>query len=219
MNDYSLNESAYRAKLAVRGVGYSWGIAQDVARAIYWLAARGIDGFTVLSAALANIDSGRLGAPVELRGLWESTHSGLCPLLTGPCLSDCGELLLANQSIDLKELAFPLLVLPFVADVAAANACVVHFKSKEFEAIVKQDKLYINGEVDVAGVIAATLTATRSDIDIAKPSFTEYSQRVSRVSIAPAVWQLLGEYAHRTYAPATAASRLSGAGAGLTDSD
>jgi hypothetical protein len=33
------------------------------------------------------------------------------------------------------------------------------------------------------------------------------------------IWEALGRFAHRTYVPATEASRLKGAGAGLTDND
>jgi hypothetical protein len=39
------------------------------------------------------------------------------------------------------------------------------------------------------------------------------------VDIDDEIWEALGAFAHRTYVPATEASRLKGAGAGLTDND
>lgn len=219
MNDYSLNESAYRAKLAVRGIGYSWGIAQDAARALHWLSARGIDGFTPLSVTLSSIDSGQLGAPIDLHSDWESERSALCPLLTGTCVNDNGTHLISTHCIHLKELAAPLLVLPFIADVASAFNCTLHFSCTEFDAIVSHNDLLIRGDINVSHIGAASLTCSKSKTATANPEYTTISQRVSRVSVESAVWHQLGEYAHRTYAPATAESRLSGAGAGLTDSD
>ena len=43
--------------------------------------------------------------------------------------------------------------------------------------------------------------------------------RPGAVGIAGEIWEALGRFAHRTYVPATEASRLKGAGAGLTDND
>ena len=39
------------------------------------------------------------------------------------------------------------------------------------------------------------------------------------VDIADEIWEALSAFAHRTYVPASEASRLKGAGAGLTDND
>jgi len=41
----------------------------------------------------------------------------------------------------------------------------------------------------------------------------------ARATVAPSVWDALGQFAARTYVPESDASRLSGAGAGLTDND
>jgi hypothetical protein len=39
------------------------------------------------------------------------------------------------------------------------------------------------------------------------------------VDIGDEIWEALSAFAHRTYVPASEASRLKGAGAGLTDND
>jgi hypothetical protein len=41
----------------------------------------------------------------------------------------------------------------------------------------------------------------------------------TRVEPSPDVWQSLNHFAHRTYAPATDQSRLTGAGSGLANDD
>jgi len=110
VGDYSLNESAYRAKLAVRGVGYSWGVADDAARALHWLSLRGIDGFAALSAVLTDIDSNLLGAPTELTEIWQCEQSALCPIISGICVSDCASQVIQMQSVKLNSLAHPLLM-------------------------------------------------------------------------------------------------------------
>ncbi len=56
------------------------------------------------------------------------------------------------------------------------------------------------------------LTLTRSDTPVAAPA-------VQAVTVSQALWDALGDLAAKTYVPATEASRLAGAGAGLTDND
>ena len=51
---------------------------------------------------------------------------------------------------------------------------------------------------------------------MAKP---EESVEIVEIFVDPAVWSRLGALAHKSYVPASEASRLAGAGAGLTDND
>lgn len=219
MSDYSLNESASRAKLAVRGVGYSWGVAEDASRALYWLSSHGIDGFSALCAVLDNIDSKSLGAPSKLIDTWSCEQSALCPLLTGLCINDRAAQLIDLQSIALGKIAYPVLTLPFLSDVTLAYCCTLQFACSEFEAVVAQNSVAIHGDFSVASTDAALVSCSSSEIELTGKSYNHYSRSKKRVNIDEAIWLRLGEYAQRTYAPATEQSRLLGAGAGVVDSD
>jgi len=63
------------------------------------------------------------------------------------------------------------------------------------------------------------VSCSSSEIELTGKSYNHYSRSKKRVNIDEAIWLRLGEYAQRTYAPATEQSRLLGAGAGVVDSD
>lgn len=219
VSDYSLNESAYRAKLAVRGVGYSWGVAEDGARALYWLSSRGLDGFAALSAVLTDIDSNLLGAPAELCDTWTGEQTALCPLMTGLCISDCADQVIDMHSIKLINIAYPVLILPFLSDVACAHNCTLEFTCSEFSAAVNHEAVAILGDCAVASTNTAAVSCSEQLIESSDPTYKYFSKSKNRVNIDASVWHQLGVFAHRTYAPATEQSRLLGAGAGIVDSD
>lgn len=80
---YSLNEVDAMAKRAVRGAGYDWGVAEDMAQAVRWLCARDLDGIGALARALsAGIEIMPLMALIDTGGRREISHD---PLLTLAC--------------------------------------------------------------------------------------------------------------------------------------
>ena len=56
-DDFSIGEITARAKLAIRGLGYSWGIAEDVSWAIGWLEQRDFPGLILLASLCQHIDA------------------------------------------------------------------------------------------------------------------------------------------------------------------
>lgn len=91
---WSLNEVEAMAKKAAKGAGYTWGEAEDAARAVRWLEARGLTGAAALAA--------HLGAK----------GSGACPIWKGIAVSDGLE---EADNIDPATLDQPLLFVPFAA--------------------------------------------------------------------------------------------------------
>lgn len=152
---WSLIEVEALSKKAAKGSGYSWGEAEDAAKAVRWLEAHGLGGAKALAAHLSG------------------TGSGACPIKAGIALSDG---VATIDDIDLGALDQPLLLLPF-ADWAGHKA-------------------------DVAGWLG---------VDPAPMEIRSHTDA--------GTMQVLGEFAHKTYAPDTEASRNLGAGAGLSDND
>lgn len=89
---WSLIEVEALSKKAAKGAGYSWGEAEDAARAVRWLEARGLGGAAALAAHLSR----------------EGT--GDCPIWKGIAVSDGIE---DAATIDPDTLDQPLLYLPF----------------------------------------------------------------------------------------------------------
>lgn len=211
---YALNEVEALAKRAVRGAGMSWGTAEEAAKATRWLCRNGIDGAGVLSALL---DRNRGKAeqdlrPAEISGSWrafDATH--LCPLLAGAALSDCAAKL-KDAPISMQQVIFPALLFPFIASAAAQLDCVVTLECDAGSASTDGNWLTLSDD--------AILQASSADVVIRIGELTgETLSQVSRATPAQDAWDTLNTYAHKTYAPATEASRLAGAGAGLSDND
>lgn len=191
----SLAEVDAMAKKATRGAGFSWGMAEEAGFACRWLAAHGLPGPETL-----------------LRVLSEAPPTARCPLTRGTSIADRAQALLDGEALRVSDVYAPLLVLPFVAQIARRHDCCLRL-----------------GDVFVTprGIDAANVN-TLIDADIGlvevasvKPQSVDGMRTASPngVSVSATVWAGLDRFAHRTYVPATAESRASGAGAGLTDND
>jgi hypothetical protein len=116
----SLSELETMARLAARGAGHSWGLAEEAGRAVRALAAIGIDGCAALAALLADTAPRphQSLAPARLDRVWEAADGPLCPIRTGASLSDMARVL-PEGGVALMAVLHPVLLLPFAADAAA----------------------------------------------------------------------------------------------------
>ncbi|SLN42512.1 hypothetical protein TRL7639_02183 [Falsiruegeria litorea R37] len=204
---YSLNEVEVTAKRATRGAGFTWGLAEDTAKAIRWLCAHDLDGVGFLAGLLEQSDRD-VHAPVSLDGDWVG-KGALCPLRTGCLLSDSAHLL-SRQPIVIQHVAVPALVLPFAALAARQlNEPVV----LDCDGMtVCTDGQILSSTADWPTMAQTVMITTGGDLPVS-------SLRRTRASPRSADWDALNRFAHKTYAPATEESRLLGAGAGLSDND
>lgn len=211
---FALNEVEAMAKKAARGAGHSWGISEEAGKATRRLCAWGLDGCAVLATALEAIDECDLArrAPTALIGEWTAKDGEFCPLLAGAALSDAAALWKAD-GLCLQNVVAPTLLLPFAAMAAHALGVPVTVRWDGVEATTDGDSLALNG-----GGTALTATAARVTVSAGDTHPTPCAP-AHRATPRPEDWAALGEFAQRTYAPATEASRLKGAGAGLSDND
>ena len=205
----SLNEVESTAKRATRGAGYPWGLSEEAGKATRWLCARDLDGCGALAALLLRTDGAdlekwtpRCDAPI-----WTAEGGRLCPLIAGAALSDRA---LSLRGVRLAVLVAPLMLIPFVALAAQQLDTMLKVELPGASAVTDGRALSVSGRfvaeteelaVDPGGSLVNPLPDRR---------------RAAPGKEALGVLELL---AQRTYAPATDASRLSGAGAGLSDND
>ena len=206
----SLNEVEVLAKKAARGAGYPWGFAEEAGKAVRWLCARGVDGCSALAELLAEIDGTDMAKWQPIPGdVWEAAEGSLCPIAAGAALAD-GLADVRAGEVNLKRTVAPLLVLPFVAQIAARTSLDLRVDWPGGGAVTDGRDLQLEGDL---GGAAATLAITRADvIELAMT-------RATRADPDAGCRAVLERFAHRTYAPATEESRLKGAGAGLSDND
>ncbi|WP_109312485.1 DUF3726 domain-containing protein [Ruegeria sp. AU67] len=206
----SLNEVEATAKRATRGAGYSWGLAEEAAKATRWLCAHGQNGTGAL-AQLLQLDlagTPKTHAPSDLSGEWQSENQ-LCPLVTGALLSDCAHRL-NSSPIAIRNVAVPALLLPFAANAARFLATCV---SVDYDhALAETDGFDLSLDAPIPDRAHQVSVHLGGQLTAPAPHRT-------RAEPDPTDWGILDRFAHRTYAPATEESRLRGAGAGLSDND
>lgn len=223
MSDYySLNETASRGRLAARGAGYPWGLADEVYRSVFWLVQRNFPAPLLLTQLLEHFETTDIvneSMPVLTDTHWSSRGEWLCPVLLGCALSDSIEPAQTHSVITFDNVKTPLLMLPFVADLAIRFKKVAELKLDS--VTIATDGIHLRHSSAELNVMqhAALCSLTLLSHDKVDFVSTEEMAFTDRAQIKAEVWSVLGKFAHRTYAPATEASRNLGAGAGVLDND
>lgn len=197
--DLSLSEIDALSRKACVGLGYSWGLAEDAGQAIKWLSAAGLPAADALAQHLTQLDEG-------------IAANGLCPIKLGTQFCD-GLYLVANEDVDLGRVAAPIILLPFVSWRAATLKTSLSVEVNGAQWTVLSD-----------GQLVAPTQTTFPDaaqVLIKKCEFSSAKGQPlnNRALVGKATYACLDHFAQRTYAPATEASRIAGAGAGVTDND
>jgi len=222
----SLNEIEAMARKAARGAGMSWGLAEETGKATRWLALHGLPSLSALVALLARQDAVPYDAirPREMPSKtaegpdirrWQAQSGALCPIATGAALADLAATISGARQVKLHALDTPVLLLPFLARAARYAGHGYALEIEGHETI----RLYPDGPdlsdapaLDARGhaVVRACLKPRR---------YPPPTPEVSGIEVADDLWTRAEAFAHRTYVPASDASRIAGAGAGLSDND
>ncbi|MEP5731372.1 MAG: DUF3726 domain-containing protein [Sulfitobacter sp.] len=213
---HSLNEIEALSKRAARGAGYSWGMAEEAARASRWLASHDLAGPAHLLEVLEQNDgvSHQLLAPVALTGVWCAASGTLCPLAAGVTLNDCADQLGQSLQIEMSNVSYPLLVVPFAAWAAVHINQPVCVMWQDLKIVTDGNSIRLSDPQSQINIVkAAVLTCC------AFAGNREGAARHpgNRAGVKPETVAGLSAFAQRTYAPATDASRR--LGAGLSDND
>lgn len=192
----SFNELAGVAAKAARGGGCPAGLAEDVARAVVWLCRNGSDGAAALAATTG--DAG------WVEGLTR-TLGQLDTLVAGGASEPAAQ-------IGPRQAALALGLAGAFAAETGAHLRVSAASGTGFE---------IGPEGPwgaLPDVTDAPLTVQLIGRGDPEPALASRGA-APRAVVDAAAWRVLLDLAHRTYVPASVQSRLSGAGAGLSDND
>lgn len=198
----SLGELEALALKAAKGAGLDWGLAAEAGKACRWLAAHGFDGPNALLGELTLAG----WQPPKLNG---ATFTAQSALTLGPSLCDHTHLLQQSGQFILPETIAALPVLPFAAQISQSLNSPICLTTSD-AAFTLHD----------AQIFPATRSRQSTLTLCAPPSIApQIIPKSTRVTLSADTYQTLTAFAHKTYAPATEASRLAGAGAGLSDND
>ncbi len=206
--DLSLGEFRALVAKAARGAGFSWGLADDLAYSAKRLAEFGVPSGAMAVRLLERIDGVDLNKVMPANG-FEPTGDVLCPVCTGAYVADVGMGVADGESLRITALTEPALLGPLLATAQQTGklSCVVSWDGGE--CIASSESVVLVGSAPPQATVTVRWVATTSAA----------ATREHRVLLEPAIIERLGEFAHRTYAPNTEASREAGAGAGLLDDD
>lgn len=219
MPELSIGELDSLVQKAYRGAGFSWGLSQEAGRAAAWMAIRRLPAAKCFADLLRQIDGIEHAAllpefvpsPLE-DGQSKDKDSPCCPVIAGTVISDFGWP--SGQRVVLGPVYSALIILPFVSYCSRASGVdLCATIGEEIHHIWADGQLMssLHSHTNLSPVVLSELPA-----QAVKQAVVETNAR--RASVAEPELNLLETLAHRTYVPASEASR-SGAGAGLTDND
>lgn len=213
----SFNEIETLSKRAASGAGYSWGLADEAGKATRWLMAYGFPGVDILLEILRvkQMSSGVEATPVFADGIWQTQSGSLCPLVAGAILCDRATLITEDIGIRFRSVRQPLALAPYAATAARiSNAAFELSWDNTIMMITAHDTAITTGNTASENQAIADVRCRRIGHVIANPI-----KRVTGCTVDGTAWHGLKEFAHRMFAPTSEASRLAGAGAGITDND
>ncbi len=197
--NWSLGEIRALSVKAARGAGMDWGMAEEAGFAVEWLEARNLAGTKAMADYLS------------IASLTSDFKYDSCPLKLGCMVSDLDDWNHANKA----EIFQPLLLLPFVAALADKQPILLSWDNSQ--VCVLKDVVYTSSTNTHTGFDKERLFKIRISTEALNEKPLEFKTRVNKD--AETHVKTLTQLAHKTYAPATEASRLAGAGAGLNDND
>ena len=214
---FSLNEIEAIGKRAARGAGLPWGLAEEAGKAARWLTARGLPGPEELAEILTRNDGKDYHdlAPVSANGVWQAPSGRLCPLVSGPALCDRAAEIADGLEIEFGPTAQPLLLAPYAAGAAKLTGATIELSWPGVVMLFTLNGVATEGDNAALTARSAESVRCRRSENAMAASPAGAPGRV----VDAETWSRLNAFAQRTFAPATEASRLAGAGAGLTDND
>lgn len=196
---WSLGEIRALSVKAARGAGMDWGMAEEAGFAVQWLEASGLNGVKALSQYLSRVH--RDG----------TNNEADCPLKLGCIVSDSHNWTLLEG----KECCEPMLLIPFISNVLKEETLFLGWG--DVSVLINRDGVRTHAVEFLNSTPSASKQSIHIKIDNTPCRVLSRRTRVSEDNASYVA--ILNALAHKVYAPATEASRLSGAGAGLNDND
>jgi hypothetical protein len=199
----SLSEIDTTSKRASKAAGFSWGVAEEIGKAIRNLELFGLPGIKNLNLYLNKIDKNH---PKNINKIdKENKDKELCPIYCGVAFLDQCKKLEVLKSIKFYNVNYPILILPFISKTSEilGKKILVQFNKSSFLMNFNKSILLKNSEKQV--------------IDLVKEISIEFLENENLFSNQE--WKELYKLSEKTFVEETDSLKAKGAGAGLTDND
>ena len=201
----SLSEIETTTKRASRAVGFSWGVAEEIAKNVRLLELFGFPGIKNLNLYYKFLNKKKFEKIKMIKKNNKSKKLSFCPIDLGVCFLDQIKTLESLKKITFYRISHPLLFLPFLSRSSEIIGKRIVFK---FE----KNTLLLNFNVNILSNLAKKklpLIAKKAEINFLenKDSFSEKE------------WKNLYKLSENTFVEETESLKQGAAGAGLTDND
>ena len=199
----SLSEIDTTSKRASKAAGFSWGIAEEIGKAIRSLELFGLPGVINLNLYLKKIKKNH---PKKINKIdKENKNKELCPIYCGVAFLDQCKQLETLEIIKFYNVNYPLLILPFISKASEilGKKILIQFNNTSFLANFNKSILSKN--------IDKQISPLANEINI------EFLENKNSFSVQD--WKELYKLSEETFVEESESLKSKGAGAGLTDND
>ena len=199
----SLSEIDTTSKRASKAAGFSWGVAEEIGKAIRSLELFGLPGIKNLNLYLNKIEEKHPDKIQEIDK--ENKNKELCPIYCGVAFLDQCQKLEVLKNIKFYNVNYPILLLPFISKASEilGKKILVQFNNSSLLMNFNKSILLKNLEKQVI-----------DSIDEISIEFLENKNLFSSQE-----WKELYKISEKTFVEETDSLKTKGAGAGLTDND
>jgi len=201
----TLSEIDTTSKRATRGAGFSWGIAEEVGKNMRLLELYGLPGIKNLNKFLKDYKEKQFQKITLISETNYASKNPFCPITLGTNFIDQVNLLDKKLNIQISNLAFPILFIPFVSRASEIVGKKIFLKvdDKEFLFNLNQSiySNYLKNEI-------------LENCNNIKISFIENNNSFNEDE-----WKELYKLSEDTFVEETESLKIGAAGAGLTDND
>ncbi len=201
----TLSEIDTTSKRATRGAGFSWGIAEEVGKNMRLLELFGLSGIKNLNMYLRNYKKKQFQKISLISNLNETKINPFCPITLGTCFIDQVNILDKKNDIQITNVAFPILLLPFVSRASEIIGKKIFLKIDEKEFLLNLNQSiysnYLKNEI-------------LENCNTVKITFIENNNLFNENE-----WQELYKLSEDTFVEERESLKTGAAGAGLTDND
>ena len=200
----SFSEIETISKRASRGAGFSWGVSEEIGKSVRLMEMFGLPGILYLTSYLNQIGNHNYQKITIISADNISNNIPYCPISVGLNFMDQVHNLEKIDKINFSNLAYPLLIVPFL--------------SRSSEIIGKKSLLNLENFKFLFNYNQSIFSNFDSSlIEKTTKFFISFNQ--NEVSFDKMTWDTLYNISQKTFVAETEISKKTSAGAGLTDND
>ena len=200
----SFSEIETISKRASRGAGFSWGVSEEIGKSIRLLEMFGLPGILYLKSYLEKISKHNYQNITIISAENISNNIPYCPISVGVNFMDQAYNLEKIEKINFSNLAYPLLVLPFLSRSSEIIGKKILLKFENF-------KFLFNYNQSIFSNFDNSLVSKTTNF------FVNFNQ--NKDSFDKMTWDTLYKISQKTFVDETESSKKTSAGAGLIDND